>query len=144
MVLFDIDGTLADIEHRRHLVDCQKPNWAEFFDLMGSDSVNEPVAELYKELWQSNKYECILLSGRPEKYRKITEQWLVWNEIPFKRLLMRKDKDNRADHIIKEEVLNALISEGKRIAFVVDDRQSVVDMWRRNGLTCFQCADYQG
>jgi len=144
LVLFDIDGTLADINHRRHLVEGEDSNWAGFFDLMGADSVNESVAGLYRELWNSEVYECVLVTGRPEEYRKVTEQWLIWNEIPFERLLMRQSKDNRADHLIKEEVLESLVSKGERIAFVVDDRQSVVDMWRRNGVTCFQCADYQG
>ena len=27
------------------------------------------------------------------------------------------------------------------VAMVFDDRQQVVDMWRQNGLTCFQVAD---
>ena len=27
------------------------------------------------------------------------------------------------------------------VAMVFDDRQQVVDMWRYNGLTCFQVAD---
>jgi len=35
--------------------------------------------------------------------------------------------------------LHKLIAEGARIEFVVDDRQQVVDMWRRNGITCLQC-----
>ncbi|MEP0191783.1 MAG: HAD family acid phosphatase [Erythrobacter sp.] len=143
-VLFDIDGTLADIEHRRHLVEGDNPDWAKFFDLMGSDSVNLPVAELYLALWSSTSFECVLVSGRPEEYRPVTEQWLTWNEIPFNRLLMRRAKDNRKDAIVKEEILKQLLSEGADIAFTVDDRQSVVNMWRRNGITCFQCAEYEG
>lgn len=143
LVLFDIDGTLANIDHRRHLVENEPPKWFEFFDLMGSDSVNEPVAGLYRELWMSERYQCVLVTGRPEQYRAVTEQWLIWNEIPFGRLIMRAEKDNRKDHLIKQEILSDLISQGETIAFVVDDRQSVVDMWRRNGVTCLQCAVYE-
>ena len=111
---------------------------------MGSDSVNLPVAELYLALWSSTSFECVLVSGRPEEYRPVTEQWLTWNEIPFNRLLMRRAKDNRKDAIVKEEILRQLLSDGAEIAFAVDDRQSVVDMWRSNGITCFQCAQYDG
>ncbi|WP_440616208.1 phosphatase domain-containing protein [Cysteiniphilum sp. 6C5] len=68
-----------------------------------------------------------------------TEQWLIWHEIPFDRLIMRKGKDNRKDAIIKKEILGLLRQEGKEILFAVDDRQQVVDMWRENGITCLQC-----
>jgi hypothetical protein len=55
-------------------------------------------------------------------------------------LLMRKDGDFRADHIVKQEILDKHIDK-ERVLFVLDDRQQVVDMWRRNGLVCFQVAE---
>ncbi|MEP3421066.1 MAG: hypothetical protein ABJN35_04980 [Erythrobacter sp.] len=139
VVLFDIDGTLADIAHRRPLLEGPSPDWRAFNEAMGDDTPNEPVVSLYKTLWASLEFEVILVTGRNERFRKLTEQWFSWNELPFGRLLMRKDKDNRADHIIKEELLDALLSEGLDIHFTVDDRQQVVDMWRRRGITCLQC-----
>jgi hypothetical protein len=53
---------------------------------------------------------------------------------------MRKDGDFRADNVVKQEILDAHIDKD-RVLFVLDDRQQVVDMWRRNGLTCFQVAE---
>lgn len=144
IVLFDIDGTLADIKQRRSILEENPHNWAQFFQLMGDDSPNQNIVELYSLIQSSQQYECIIVSGRPEQYRQLTEKWLTWNGIEFERLFMRQQDDNRADHIIKEEILDRLLSEGKEIAFVVDDRKSVVDMWRRRGLTCLQCADYDG
>ncbi len=138
-ILFDIDGTIADIAHRRKCLDQDKPDWRAFNNAMGDDTLNAPVVELYKTLWDSGKYDIILVSGRGEESRKITEQWLTWNEIPFDRLLMRPLKDFRADTLIKEEILDQLRAEGKEILFTVDDRQQVVDMWRKNGITCLQC-----
>lgn len=138
-VLFDIDGTIADIEHRRGFLDDVRPDWNRFNGAMGDDTPNSSVVSLYKTLWQSGEYELLFLTGRHEKYRGVTEQWLAWNEIPFSRLLMRKNKDNRADHIVKEEILDQLLARGASIEFVVDDRQQVVDMWRRRGITCLQC-----
>ncbi len=138
-IIFDIDGTLADIKHRRIFLEQESPNWAAFNDAMGDDTPNTPVVALYKTLWNSREYDLVLTSGRSEKDRKMTEQWLTWNEIPFGRLEMRQDKDNRADHIIKKEILDKLRTEGKDILFAVDDRQQVVDMWRKNGITCLQC-----
>jgi len=138
-ILFDIDGTLADIEHRRSHLNKAEPDWAAFNDEMGEDTPNKPVVDLYKTLWEHSQYELILVTGRNENARALTEQWLAWNEIPFGQMLMRPDKDYRADHLIKEEILGSLLSQGKVIVFTVDDRQQVVDMWRRNGITCLQC-----
>ena len=138
-IVFDIDGTLADIEHRRKYLDEERPNWAKFNAEMGDDTPNHAIVNLYNTLWQSNMYDIIIVTGRNEHFRKATETWFAWNEIPFDRILMRPDRDNRADYIIKEEILDILLSEGKEIAFTVDDRQQVVDMWRRRGITCLQC-----
>ena len=79
------------------------------------------------------------MTGRNEAFRKVTETWLTWNDIEFNRVLMRADKDYRPDNIIKNEILERLKSEGRDIAFAVDDRRQVVDMWRAAGVTCLQC-----
>ena len=138
-VIFDIDGTLADIEHRRSLLQGERPDWRSFNARMGDDTPNEAVVSLYKTLWSSGQYHLEIVTGRNESFRKVTETWLTWNEIPFNRITMRADKDQRPDHIIKQEILNAFLAEGLDIAFTVDDRQQVVDMWRRNGIACLQC-----
>ena len=52
---------------------------------------------------------------------------------------MRADNDQRPDSEVKQDILNSLKAQGKKILFTVDDRQSVVDMWRANGITCLQC-----
>jgi FMN phosphatase YigB (HAD superfamily) len=138
-ILFDIDGTLADIEHRRSHLEQDRPDWKSFNAEMGADTPKGPVVSLYRSLWTAANFEIILVSGRNERSRALTEQWLIWNEIPFGQILMRQDGDNRADHIVKEEILHDLQRAGKVIEFVIDDRQQVVDMWRRNGITCLQC-----
>ena len=138
-VIFDIDGTLADIEHRRGFLNGARPDWYRFNAAMGEDVPNTPVVDLYRTLWASGVYDLQILTGRNESFRKVTETWLTWNEIPFNRVLMRADKDQRPDNIIKGEILQQLRAEGRDIAFAVDDRQQVVDMWRANGVTCLQC-----
>ena len=140
-ILFDIDGTLADINQRREFLKSSPPNWRAFNENMGEDKPNAPIVKLYRTFWETQCYEILLVSGRSETHRKLTEQWLAWNEIPFSQILMRQDKDYRADYIVKEEILHKLQQKGKNILFVVDDRNQVVDMWRRNGITCLQC-DY--
>ena len=142
-VIFDVDGTLADLSHRRHFVSNNEKNWTLFNAKMGGDKINPAVVELYHTLWDSQKYDIVIVTGRSEEFREVTEQWLVWNHISFNRLIMRKAKDNRQDSMVKQEILDVLKAEGKDILFAVDDRQQVVDMWRRNGITCLQCDEGQ-
>jgi hypothetical protein len=55
---------------------------------------------------------------------------------------MRKNNDQRKDSIIKFELFENHIKDKYYVELVVDDRQQVVDMWRRKlGLTCLQ-VDY--
>lgn len=138
-IVFDVDGTLADLNGREDYLKSNKPDWKAFNTDMDRDLPNAPIVELYKTLWETGKYEMIIVSGRQERFRKVTETWLTWHEIPFKTLLMREDKDSRPDSEVKQDILRRLQGQGKKILFVVDDRQSVVDMWRANGVTCLQC-----
>lgn len=155
-VIFDIDGTLADVTHRRHHV-AQKPkNWPAFFAAMDKDPPVKDVVELCQWLLKMPSYfvNVIFCSGRGEEYRAETEAWLVRNVSAFisageerkwssQRVLdlrMRPAKDSRSDVIIKREMLAKLRAEGHDIWFVVDDRQRVVDMWREEGITVLQCA----
>lgn len=130
-ILFDIDGTLADLNGRENFLKQEKPDWKKFNAKIEEDVPNTPVVELYRTLYESGKFEIILVSGRQERFRKVTETWLAWHEIPFGELLMRADNDQRPDSEVKQDILNSLKAQGKKILFTVDDRQSVVE--RKNG-----------
>jgi hypothetical protein len=54
---------------------------------------------------------------------------------------MRKTDDNRKDCIVKKEIYETFIKDKYNVLFVMDDRNQVVNMWREQGLTCFQVAD---
>lgn len=153
IIVCDLDGTLANCEHRVHHVQKtdgaglrRKPNWDAFYAGVKDDEANYPVLNLlHTYLSAEHDYHLIFCSGRPERCRDDTETWL--HEQGFHRghkaryeLLMRKDGDFRADNVVKQEILDAHIDKD-RVLFVLDDRQQVVDMWRRNGLTCFQVAE---
>ncbi|WP_020476284.1 phosphatase domain-containing protein [Zavarzinella formosa] len=141
-VIFDIDGTLSDVTHRLHHITGNHKNYDAFFAEVGNDPVIEPVCELARVLARQG-YKLILVSGRSDVVRGETVEWLGKHDVPHDELHMRKDGDYRQDFIIKSEILDALLAEGNEIAFVVDDRPSVVAMWRERGLTCLQCRDWE-
>lgn len=131
-VIFDIDGTLA-IHNRRPY---------EFWKCL-EDSLDLHVAELLK-MYHQNGYKIIIMSGRnagtvrdETKYKVLTEQWLAKYELPYDALLMRKHNDRRSDDIVKLELFNT-IKDDFNVCLAVDDRDRVVELWRRLGIKCFQ------
>ena len=140
-VIFDIDGTLANNDERQKILKDNVHNWQNFFNEMGNDTVNKAISEIYNIIKKTKKYKMLIVTGRPETYRKITEQWLIWNRIEYDNLYMRSENDYRADADVKKEILQK-INKQYDISFVFDDRASVVKMWREEGLVCFQCFDH--
>jgi len=91
-------------------------------------------------------YAVVFLSGRDSAARTETVSWLHqhlgWTEGPDYALFMRERNDMRKDSIIKRELFAAHISGRYFVELVLDDRDQVVSLWRRElGLTCLQ-VDY--
>jgi hypothetical protein len=166
--VFDLDGTIANLNHRLHFVtppiDARvgapkevwekhkdwKPNWTAFFDACADDEPIEWVINLMRMLRQlellTGKVGVVLvLSGRSDRVRGITEDWMRQHRIPYDHLLMRREGDHRPDEIVKLEMLRDFLIPGEEygaqveVEFIVDDRQKVVDMWRREGFNVLQC-----
>jgi predicted kinase len=137
-VIFDIDGTLADVEHRRQFL----PHWGKFFAAQHLDTPIEAVAWLARTLWSNTGAEpaVIIVSARPADYEDVTREWLRKHEIFFDKLYMRPTGDYRKDSIVKREILQEILDDGYEPFLVIDDRPEVVDMWREYGLVCLQCA----
>ncbi len=139
VVVFDIDGTLADMEHRRHWVATKPKNWPAFNAGMKRDTTHDDIVSLAK-LFDLQGYRVIICSGRGEESRAVTETWLKDNNVPFIQLYMRGLKDYRQDSIVKVELL-ALIREQHGNPWLwFDDRQQVVDAIRAEGVRVLQVA----
>jgi len=139
-IIVDIDGTLANIEHRRHFVQGDKKDWKSFFESMIEDTVNGWCARLMGAM-ANTCHNILLVSGRSGEYREFTKDWLATNSIYYDELWMREEGDCRPDVEIKKEIYHYNIKDKYEVLFVVDDRQRVVNMWREIGLVCLQCAD---
>ena len=140
-VIFDMDGTLADISHRVHHVRRKKKDWRAFHKGIPDDVPNPAIVSLYQTLWRSGVYDIQIVTGRNEAHRAATESWLDNHDIPFSNVTMRADNDYRSDTVVKAEILRRFRDEGKDVLFAVDDRAGVTAMWRENGVTCLQCAE---
>ena len=149
IVIFDLDGTLADITLRRTLaMNSGKMDWDVFFDRdnIKLDVPNTPVIKM-AQLLHSQGFKIVIFSGRSKATYRTTRQWLIQNDVPFDLLKMRpNDRDTGGHwHFMKDSDLKQFWLDDLDIKddvyAVFDDRQQVVDMWRDNGLTVFQVAD---
>ena len=130
-VIVDIDGTLSDLTHRLHFSKEPTKDWDKFFELVKDDSPRQEIIDQVKEL--SHTYNIILVSGRPERCRQATLDWMNRHGVPVRLLFMRQDHDKRPDTEVKQDILNKYFRKDL-IKLVIDDRPSVIRMWRENGL----------
>lgn len=139
-IIFGIDGTLANISHRLHFVSNGARKWDEFVAACNNDLPIEKMIE-FCNVMSAAGYRIILVSGRRSSIRTETELWLNENEVNYDALYMRDADDFRKDYIIKKEILAQIRKDfyNTEILFVVDDRTSVVKMWREEGLICLHC-----
>jgi len=137
IVIFDIDGTLADVSERLHHIKKKPKDWDAFFKGIPQDKAIRSMVRLCNILYESG-IQILLCTGRREKDRAETVKWLAQQGVNYHELILRPDGDRRSDVIVKREMLAGL--DRSKILFVVEDRSGVVEMWRSEGLVCLQCA----
>jgi len=137
IVIFDIDGTLADVSERVHHLNKKPKDWDAFFEGIPQDKAIHSMVRLCNILYHAG-IKILLCSGRSEQYRSETVEWLARQGVKYHELLLRRAKDKRTDSVVKREILAGL--DRSKILFVVEDRRGVVEMWRSEGLVCLQCA----
>ena len=91
--------------------------WTDFYEACVHDKPNKPVVDF------------LLHAGAGCEISSLHE------------LRMRPADSRAPDTELKEEWLHSLPpAERERIVLAVDDRDLVVEMWRRNGVPCLQVA----
>ena len=160
-VIFDLDGTLANIDSRRDI--SMKPNGKLDWDIFAApnsilalDKPNAPVIKM-AQMFKADGFKIVIFSGRNDRGFDATVQWLNDFKVPFDLLVMRPDKfkdkswpiangnpatpDMRfmPDEILKKVMLDTFVDIND-VFLVVDDRDKVVKMWRDLGLNTFQVA----
>ena len=140
-IIFDVDGTIADVEHRRHLVNGDNKDWKNFRLATVDDTPVQWVCDIAKR-YIAQGDEVAFFSARNESEREITEKQISqWIGDGHKGVFLRPDGDYRCDAEFKSELADKFLEMGGKIDLIFDDRQKVVDMWRDKGFTVVQVAD---
>ena len=138
VIVCDIDGTVANIEHRRQYVATKPKNWKAFNAGMAQDTVYADIQWMVTNL--SMYSNLVFCSGRGEEQRAVTEQWLADNKFTYEGLYMRAKGDYRQDSIVKVELLKQIREKHGEPFLWIDDRQQVVDAIRAEGVRVVQVA----
>lgn len=134
VILCDLDGTLCDIEHRLHFVKGETKDWKSFFNGIPEDKPRQDVVDRVISEYNKGK-EIIFVSARPDTYKKETMDWLTKHNLSFCiTLIMRGGTDRRPDTEVKKDILNRYFKDKSVIDYVIDDRPSVIRMWKEEGL----------
>jgi len=164
IAIFDIDGTLANCDHRAHYVrrghtpNCtnkqetiwqygkclcgaiegQRKDWKAFYTAAPQDEPIKPIIELAKLLAMT--HEIILLSGRDTSDGIMTEEWLEPHlDGIYSHLFLRQAGDYRKDYEHKLEILSYI--PRKRIDLIFEDRDQCVKAFREKGFRTLQVAE---
>jgi len=150
--IFDIDGTLANLDHRLSYIKSKPRNYKAFYAGVTHDAPIAPMCAVAKTLAVA-RTPILFCSGRPEETRPDTMRWLEdkvfswlfrpneYGDYGTARLYMRKSNDYRKDSIVKEELLDQILLDGFVPVMVFDDRPSVCEMWKRRGILVARVGD---
>ncbi len=140
--IFDLDGTLANCEHRRHFVDSSKlgtredyenwikpfveskkcpewkPDWKSFYEACDKDEPIDSTISIFEAFYKKCPHrEIQIWSARCESVRKKTLLWLDYHINPtfnfFDILKMRPIGDTTPDDELKERWLEEQFEETK-------------------------------
>ena len=141
-IVFDLDGTLSDPAHRIQFLDHKPKNWREFYLACGEDAPIKHTIYLLRLLYDEG-HNIEIWSGRSDLVFEQTVDWLSKHGIlswHIRHMKLRQEGDHRSDVELKEMWLNECTPDN-RPDLVFEDRSRVVEMWRENGIPCYQVAE---
>ena len=137
-VIFDLDGTLVKLDHRLDYILNEPKQWDKFYEEIENDELLDDMYAIYETFLYAPDVSIIIVTGRSDKYKQQTLDWLEKHGIMFDELYMRKEGDHRRDYEVKKDILDILKQLKYDILCVFEDRDEVVQMYRENGVRCLQ------
>jgi len=135
IVICDIDGTIANNDHRQHFLEGKK-DWDGFFSELYKD---KPIFEIIDKVnsLENEGHKIYFLTGRPEKYKLQTKDWLKKYFTFDLELLMRNNSDRRNKIEIKKELFQTYLSSFE-IKVIFENDPNLICLWKKLGLNVFE------
>lgn len=140
-VIFDMDGTLADVSSIRYLLrfyDDSKRRHVKLFNKFHAMSVNMPPHSHVVNAAQVSKMlgnDVLIVTARKHMWRHQTAWWLAMNNVPSDALFMRGNEDNRPDYEVKKDILHTIRQAWNPI-HAWDDNPNIIRLWKEEGIPC--------
>lgn len=141
--IFDIDGTLADNEHRQHFLEGKK-NWDAFFAEQDKDEPYQPVIDVLHALANDRPGDAVIIvTARDERFREDSLKWIN-RHIPWisdDHMFMRPLGDRGDDNVMKVNIIKEWLAAnpGYQVGAIFDDRHRIIDAFREEGWYTFEC-----
>lgn len=134
-VIIDIDHTISDAFWRDGMIGGDG-GWDAYHAASCNDKPLLHMPRLVECL--ARRYVLVGATARPEKWRQLTQEWLLEHQILLHELLMRPDDAFRPAPQIKVELIRARFKSPKdEIAFIIDDREDVISAFLAEGVPGF-------
>ena len=140
VVIVDLDGTLCNDGHRKSLLDGN--DWDAYHSRLFADEVFEDVKIIIEAL-SNHGFMILIMTGRNERWRKMTENWLytkgIWQHID--EIYMRPDDDYTPAPELKLKMITSPEYAGLEIsdiALAVEDTEKVIVAFRNAGIVTYQ------
>lgn len=140
--VFDIDGTLADNDHRQHFLDGKK-DWDAFFAIQHLDEPYQAVLDVLHAL-ALDGHKVIVVTARDARFRDETLEWLnkhIGYEFLDEDLYMRPLGHRGNDDVLKVDIIKQWLVDhpGYKVGAIFDDRHRIIDAFRKEGWYTFEC-----
>jgi hypothetical protein len=140
--IFDVDGTLANVDPYLHYVRGSDRDYNAFHEASIGALPNVEVVEMLNNA-VSDCHAILVVTSRKEKYRGLTSMWMALNNVRSHALFMRSDEDNRPDYEVKKDILDK-INKHWTVLHAVDDNPNVIRLWEENGISTTKIGTWDG
>lgn len=137
-IILDLDGTLCDCGWRKEYAMAKQ--WDDFHSRCEADKPHIDVLELLLRI--TPEMRVLACTGRTETYREQTLRWLTKYGVLIDNLLMRGVTDFSRVGPMKLTALETFFGSKEAVidsvAFVLEDNDMSVELFRNYGLPCWQ------
>lgn len=136
ILITDIDDVVSSTGWRKaSLVD---GDFDAYHSLSLKDPPNLMIIDLINAAHNSG-HRTIAITGRPEKFRGITNAWMVQNKVKIDEIIMRPDDNFMTSPDLKLHLLKQLLDPIAKM-LILEDRTDVTTALRGAGYTVLQVA----
>lgn len=155
-IIIDLDGTLSDMDKRRHYLERCPPDFDTFNAACLGDPPNDWCVKIARA-FAAYGVKILIVSARAGERvnihvdgRKVldttgwsdTMAWLKTYEVPYDQVYLRTNSyDKRTDVEVKQDIYKRLIKPRYNVLFAIDDKLRIAQLWRKLGLVCLHCAE---